>query len=154
MTNKNISVQFDSIVLNTNANSMKQLFQIIADHVSQLIGCSKKTLYSKFLENEKDESSVIGNGVAIPHMRLSRLTKSIVMFYTLQNSIINENNDAVDMICVVLSPDYEGTRHLQRLAKVSRFFSNNNNVQEIQSCENSQQIKNTMEQLQNERMAA
>jgi PTS system nitrogen regulatory IIA component len=159
MTNKDKKLHFDSIMMDVHANSMKQAYQILADQVSQLIGTPKQSIISHLIEAEKNQTAIIGNGIAIPHMRLERLTKPMVVFMKLNNGIDAIDMDNVDdipadLFCLVLSPDYEGTKHLQRLSMVSRAFKNNGFCKLLRQANNKQEIRSAVEIVNEKRIAA
>ncbi len=156
MTNKLEQLYFDSIILDRNANSMKQSYQILADHISQLIGTSKQQIIEHLLISEKNETSAIGHGIAIPHMRLERLTRPIVVFMKLEKGIENKSFDEipVDLFCLVLSPDYEGIKHLQRLSMVSRCFKNKDFGKNLRAAITKNDVRNAVKVLNQQRAAA
>ena len=74
MANKISQLRFDSIMLDVNANSMKQAYQIMADQISQLIGTPKQHITLHLLEAEKEDSAAIGNGIAIDFRKFKLAT--------------------------------------------------------------------------------
>jgi len=153
---KDNQLQFDSIMLNINANSMKQAYQIIADQISQLIGTPKQYIIFHLMAAEKQDGAAIGNGIAIPHMRLERLTRPMILFMKLNEGVTSENNEDIpsDLFCLVLSPDYEGTKHLQRLSMVSRCFKDANFCKDLRNSNTKIEIRHALKVLNEKRMAA
>ncbi|MEM8832933.1 MAG: PTS sugar transporter subunit IIA [Pseudomonadota bacterium] len=156
MTNTKQELRFDSILFDIHANSMKHLHQKLADHISQLIGTPKQSILTHLTDAEKEENSAIGNGVAIPHMRLERLTKPMIIFAKLEKAIDEKSADGIpiDLACLVLSPDYEGNKHLQRLAMVSRAFKNDNFCQSLRATTSSMEVRQVMQTAKEGRLAA
>lgn len=156
MTNNINELRFDSILPDLKVTSAKQVLQKLSEHTFCLIGTSEKTLLSSLLQQEQEESSGIGHGVAITHMRLPRLTKPFVVFTRLTHTIdFNAVDDApVDLVCLVLSPEYEGTKHLQRLAKVSRFLSDKVFCNKLRAANSSEDIRMALQEVNNQKMAA
>jgi PTS system nitrogen regulatory IIA component len=156
MTNKDQPLKFDSVLLNIHANSLKQLYQFLSDHVSQLIGASKQNVFKSLWEAEKIESAAIGQGVAIPHMRLARLTRPMVVLVRLSQPIEIQSHDdtPVDIVCLVLTPDYEGVKHLQRLAKVSRYFREESFCDKLRAAKTAQEIRQIVDVMTTDKMAA
>lgn len=116
---------FDTILPNLKSGSAEQVFQKLVNHVSNLIGTSEKDLYNLLIENGALKNSGIGNGVSIIHAKLPRLTRPMIIFAQLTSPMPFNSVDAepVDMVAMVLSPEYQGPVHLQRLSMVTRFFS-------------------------------
>ncbi len=156
MTNKLDELYFDSIILDRNANNMKQSYQILADHISQLIGTPKQYIIDYLLISEKNETSAIGHGISIPHMRLERLTRPMIVFMKLEKGIENKSFDEipVDLFCLVLSPDYEGIKHLQRLSMVSRCFKNSDFRKNLRMAVTNNDVRHAVKTLNQHRAAA
>lgn len=127
MTNNIQEIYFDTIIPSLKVMNSKQAYQKISNHVSNLIGVSENTLLNIMLENDALNTSGIGNGVAIAHAKLPRLTRPMIVYAKLDKEIeFNALDDEpVNMVCLVLSPEFEGPKHLQRLSMVTRFFKDN-----------------------------
>lgn len=124
MTNNIQQMHFDSILPEVKAINKKQVFQQISKHISNMIGTSEKFLFDILVNNEDIDSSAIGNGVAVAHAKVPRLTKPMIIFAKSPKPI-NFNafdGEPVDLFCVLLSPEYQASQHLQRLAMTTRFF--------------------------------
>jgi len=118
-------MHIDTIIPNLQANNAKQVFQKISYHVSNIIGTPEKKLYSLLVKHEDSLNSGIGHGVAIAHTKLPRLTRPIIIYAKLEKPVHFNAADGefVDMVAVILSPEHEGIKHLQRLAMATRFFT-------------------------------
>lgn len=147
---------FDSIIANLKVSSSQDVFKKLSEHTSNLIGTSQKFLYETLTEQEAQDSPGVGNGVAITHMRLPRLTKPFIIFAKLNNSVDFQSldNEPVDMVCMVLSPDFEGAKHLSRLAQVSRIFNNKELCYELRETKDKEDIKMVMRSFNERKMAA
>lgn len=83
-----------------------------------------KGLYEKLLEREKQESTGIGNGVAIPHCKLDNLTDVVLAIGYSRPGV---EFHAIDgnptyFFFVVLSPSTAAVQHLRTLAALSRLL--------------------------------
>lgn len=156
MTDNIQTIYFDSIIPELKGRDVKQVFQTLSTHVNQMIGASEEKLLENFTRNEKQGSSAIGDGVAITHMRLPRLTKPFVVFSKLSNDIDFKANDGapVDLVCVLLSPEQEDIPHLQRLAKITRAFKNSKFCKNLRDAENVDAIRFCVENMNAYRVAA
>jgi len=125
MTNHTQPMHIDNILLDINADNVKQVFQHLSKHVCQLIGTPEEFLLSSLWQREERQNSGIGHGVAVLDAKLPRLTRPIIIYSTIAKPIEYNasDNEPVDMIALVLSPEFEGSKHLQRLAMVTRFFN-------------------------------
>ncbi|MDC3067984.1 PTS sugar transporter subunit IIA, partial [Paracoccaceae bacterium] len=114
--------------IKTNLKSLnkKRMLQDIANLASNLVGVSSMDIARALQQRELLGPTGIGNGVAIPHIKIRGLKKIYGLFFTLENPIDFESVDKqpVDLIFSLLAPEDEnGTEHLKALAMVSRIFS-------------------------------
>src|SRR5262249_50060003 len=75
-------------------------------------------------QREKLGSTGIGNGIAIPHGKLSKLSKLFGLFARLERPVDFEALDAqpVDLAFLLLAPEGAGADHLKALARVARLM--------------------------------
>jgi PTS system nitrogen regulatory IIA component len=156
MTNEINVLHFDSIITELKATNVKQVFQTLSTHVSRLIGTPEKFILESLINSEKQENSGIGHGVAISHMRLPRLTRPMIVYAKLLSIVDFQSSDGepVDLVCLILSPEFEGSKHLQRLAKVTRFFNDKNFCAELRAAEDKDDIRLTLKEMNNRKLAA
>lgn len=156
MANNIHELRFDSILPDLKVKTTKQVLQQLSKHISNLIGTSQKSLFDNLSKQETEQSSGIGQGVAITHMRLPRLTKPFVVFTRLPHKVDFKAIDdvPVDLVCLVLSPEYEGPKHLRRLAKVSRFFSDKAFCNNLRSSQDADDIRMALKEVNNRKMVA
>ena len=78
------------------------------------------------MDKEKDATSGVGHGVAIPHLKLSGIDKPFTALVSLNNALDFEapDNKPVDLVCLVISPESDGPLHLRRLSRISRMLHN------------------------------
>lgn len=154
MTHNIHELRFDSILPDLKVTGEKQVFQNLSAHIEKLIGTPSDLLMNE-LENQKHDCA-IGKGIAIPHAKLPRLTKPLIVFTRITNPInFNAADRApVDLVCLVLSPMHDGPIHLRRLAKVSRFFKDSDFCNALRQAQNSDEIKSILTQVNKQRLAA
>ncbi|AJQ96511.1 PTS IIA-like nitrogen regulatory protein PtsN [Gynuella sunshinyii] len=109
------------------ATSKKKALQDIAEIISQLVPeLTSDYIFDNLIARERLGSTGFGNGVAIPHCRISNYDKIIGAFFRLKDAI---DFDAVDkrpvnLLFVLLVPEEEKTAHLEVLSLLSEKFSN------------------------------
>ena len=121
----------------------KQLLQEIANIASEHIGVSNMCIAKSLQQREILGPTGIGNGVAIPHVKISGLTKIYGFFSSLERPIDFESADKqpVDLIFTLLAPENnKGTEHLKALAMVSRLLSDKNILSKLRSSENTDSL--------------
>jgi nitrogen PTS system EIIA component len=105
-------------------NSKKQLLQELASRAAQLCGPHEQTIFEILQQREKLGSTGVGNGIAIPHGKISKLGKLFGLFARLERAIDFEALDgqAVDLVFLLLAPEDAGADHLKALARVARLM--------------------------------
>ena len=94
---------------------------------------SASDLHAKLLERERQGSTAIGRGAAIPHCKLSRLDRVVVAVAVLPDGIGGDSPDhePVHLIFLVVSPESSPAAHLQTLASISRWLKDDRNLERI-----------------------
>jgi len=83
-------------------------------------------LLERFLARERLGSTGIGQGIAIPHIRLSELEKPLATLLLLDNGIDFDAPDQqpVDVLFVLMASNQNPKLHLSLLANIADFFAN------------------------------
>ncbi len=83
-------------------------------------------IYQLLSEREKLGSTGIGNGVAIPHGKHSKLDHLIVVFARSRDGVNFESQDGepTHLFFVLIAPEDSAGLHLKALAKLSRLLKN------------------------------
>ena len=125
------------------ATNKKQLLQDIANLASEHVDIPNMNIAKSLQQREILGPTGIGNGVAIPHVKIRGLNKIYGFFSSLDRPIDFESADKqpVDLIFTLLAPeDSNGTEHLKALAMVSRFFSHKDIRSKLRSSENAESL--------------
>jgi len=114
----------ESVVAKLPATSKKQALQELAKRAAQITGLNERSIFDVLLERERLGTTGIGNGIAIPHVKLSELDRLYGLFARLEKPIDFEAIDSqpVDLIFLLLAPEGAGADHLKALARVSRLL--------------------------------
>jgi len=113
-----------SVVPNLRATSKKQALQELARRAAEIHGLQERAVFDVLLERERLGTTGVGNGIAIPHGKLSSLTGLHGLFARLEKPIDFDSIDEhpVDLIFLLLAPESAGAEHLKALARVSRLL--------------------------------
>ena len=133
----------DSIKLNVKVLSKKRLLQDIASLAKEYIGVSGSELYSSLQKREILGPTGIGNGVAIPHVKMRGINKLTGFFLILEKAVDFESadNQPVDLVFVLLAPeDNNGSDHLKALAMISRSFKDKNTRSKLRLTKNIESV--------------
>jgi PTS system nitrogen regulatory IIA component len=106
------------------APTKRQVLQELAKRAGTMIGISDRRIYDALAERERLGTTGIGNGVAIPHCRLTELTRLHGLFARLERPIPFDaiDDEPVDLLFVLLAPADAGPEHLKALARISRLL--------------------------------
>ena len=113
-----------AIVPALKVNNKKQVLQELSARAAELTGQSERAIFEILLQREKLGSTAVGNGVAIPHGKLSKLGRLFGLFARLERPIDFEALDGqpVDLVFLLLAPEAAGADHLMALARVARLL--------------------------------
>jgi PTS system nitrogen regulatory IIA component len=114
----------NAIIPALKVNGKKQLLQEIGAKAAELCGQSESAILEVLQQREKLGSTGVGHGIAIPHGKLSRLSKLFGLFARLERPIDFEALDGqpVDLVFLLLAPEAAGADHLKALARVARLL--------------------------------
>jgi PTS system nitrogen regulatory IIA component len=113
-----------AIIPALKVNGKKQALQELAAKAAELTGHNERTIFEILTQREKLGSTGVGNGIAIPHGKLAKLTKLFGLFARLERAIDFEALDGqpVDLVFLLLAPEGAGADHLKALARVARLL--------------------------------
>lgn len=113
-----------SVIPALRVANKKQLLQELAKRASVIVGRPERTIFDTLFERERLGSTGIGNGTAVPHGRLADLPRIYGLFARLEKPIDFEaiDDQPVDLVFVLLTPDRAGADHLKALARISRLL--------------------------------
>jgi PTS system nitrogen regulatory IIA component len=112
------------VVANLRVTSKKQALQELAKRAAEITGQPERAIFEVLIERERLGTTGVGNGIAIPHGKLTNLDRLYGLFARLEAPIDFDAIDEqpVDLICVLLAPETAGADHLKALARVSRLL--------------------------------
>lgn len=112
----------EAVVSTLNATSKKRLLQEIAGVAEDVYGLPSADIFAALQARELLGPTGMGNGVAIPHARLSCIDEVKGIFIRLEHPVDYESVDRqpVDLVFALFAPEGAGAMHLKSLARVSR----------------------------------
>ncbi|HFD1616082.1 TPA: fructose PTS transporter subunit IIA [Enterococcus faecium] len=110
----------ENIFLQQPLDSQEEAFKFLAKQTFCLgITHDEKEVYQKLLEREKEGTTGIMSGFAIPHAKSQTINEPSMINVTLNKGILDRQS--VDFIFALFIPDSEaGTTHLKLLSLVAR----------------------------------
>lgn len=115
-------IYIDKIEVSVKADTRKKALEELSKIIAKEIKNSKEKIFNLLLDKEYHAGSGIGNGVSIPQFKLKGLKYPSIIMMVLNKPVSFEANDRkpVDIICALLSPESDGSLHLQRLSRLTR----------------------------------
>ncbi|WP_371188036.1 PTS IIA-like nitrogen regulatory protein PtsN [Thalassotalea maritima] len=124
---------------NSKKNILEQISLIAANKISS---ASAKDLLNGLINREKLSSTGIGNGIAIPHVKIDNSEKPIAVLMTCDKPIDFDaiDNRPVDIFFALFVPEDSCQQHLQTLANVARFFADKDTSKKVRRCLSAEQL--------------
>ena len=115
-----------AVISPLRANGKKQALQELALHAASLTGLSEREIFEALLQRERLGSTGIGDGIAIPHWKLTNLTEIISGFGLSKSGIEFDSLDGkpAHLFFLLIAPDNSVGTHLKMLARISRMLKN------------------------------
>lgn len=123
----------DAILPNLKVGSKKQLLQALAERAAKITGLTEREIFDSIQQRERLGSTGVGNGIAVPHAKLSRLDKLHGVFARVEKGIDFEALDEapVDLAFLLLAPEGAGADHLKALSRIARVLRDAGTVEKI-----------------------
>jgi PTS system nitrogen regulatory IIA component len=104
---------------------------------------SASDLYARLLERERQGSTAMGRGVAIPHCKLQQVERVVVAVAVLPRGLDADSPDQepVRLIFLVVSPEASPAAHLQSLAAISRWLKDDRNLERIRTATTAEEAR-------------
>jgi len=115
----------DAVILDLVSDTKDALLAEMARALAKATpGLDEQRLLQVLIEREELQSTGIGEGVAIPHGKLSGLDGLIASFGRSRKGIDFASIDGqpTELFFLLVVPQHSGGQHLKALARISRFF--------------------------------
>ncbi len=126
-------------------SSKKRVLENISQFISQdLSEFNPNQLFDNLIAREKLGSTGLGNGIAIPHCRITQCQRVIGTLIKLEEAIDFDaiDNQPVDLLFVLLVPEQAHDEHLKVLATLAEQFSDQSFCQQLRAADNSETLYN------------
>ncbi|MBQ0720470.1 MAG: PTS sugar transporter subunit IIA [Gammaproteobacteria bacterium] len=119
--------------------SKKRVLEFIADFFSEHTEfIDANHLYHELLKRERLGSTGIGEGIAVPHCRLSGCPRITGILLKLNSAVDFDaiDGEPVDLIFALVVPDEQNDEHLQTLSAIAELLQSSEVRQQLRSCSN------------------
>jgi len=118
----------ENTICDLEANSKKALIENIAKQIHRDVNSETwESLFDALIAREKYGSTGFGNGIALPHCRLSSCQQPTAFFTKLKSPIDFDSIDGepVDLVFTLVVPENATDKHLEILAKLASILDKN-----------------------------
>lgn len=127
-------------------SSKKRALEIISEIAALHTGQNATELFECMLSREKMGSTGIGNGIAIPHARMSDSEKAVAVLLQCEEPIEFDaiDNRPVDLLFALLVPEDQCKEHLKTLACMAERLNDKQILKQLRNAESDQELYNIM----------
>jgi PTS system nitrogen regulatory IIA component len=113
-----------AVTLRVSAANKRQVLGVIADVAARAFGVDADEALEGLVERESAGSTGVGQGVAIPHARLSDIDRVRAVVVRLETPVAfgAVDDKPVDLLVALFAPRDADSNHLRALARVSRMM--------------------------------
>jgi PTS system nitrogen regulatory IIA component len=139
-------LRVDCIFPKIKVRSKKDAYKILANECAWKIDISPDRFLSALLQNDEENNPVVGDGIAIPHLKLPDIKCRLKALMTFEEPVLfsGDGDAPVTILCLLVSPAIEGPAHLRRLARVSRLLRSRELQENLRVAKDEQAIKSLL----------
>lgn len=131
----------EQVLFRLDAKNKKQCLQALCERAESLCGQEARALMDMLQEREKLGSTIVGQGVALPHARLAALREPLALLARLAAPIDfdlegDSDHNPVDVVFMLLLPAGEEEQHQSLLARWVRALRKNELAQALRAAPN------------------
>lgn len=136
----------DNVFLDVAASSKPAVLAFLAAKAGAALGISSEDIYDALQNREALGSTGMGSGIAIPHAQTNGIVQPFALMAKVASPIDFEaiDEEPVDVVCLILTPLDEQSRHLSLLSLFARQLRSPEVVRAISSATEGQQIFEAM----------
>ncbi|MBC9012227.1 PTS IIA-like nitrogen regulatory protein PtsN [Vibrio cholerae] len=127
-------------------SSKKRALEIISEIAALHTGQNATELFECMLSREKMGSTGIGNGIAIPHARMSDSENAVAVLLQCEEPIEFDSidNRPVDLLFALLVPEDQCKEHLKTLACMAERLNDKQILKQLRNAASVQELYNIM----------
>jgi len=124
------------------AATKERVLELLAERAAAIAGLDSGAVIDAVTARERLGTTGVGNGIAIPHARLSGLDRSIGILARLTPPVDFAACDdwPVDLVFLLLSPAAAEPGHLMMLARISRLLRDQSMCAALRRCRDAEEM--------------
>jgi len=125
----------EGVFASLRVKNKKQALRALATRAARITGLDENYIFDMLLQRERLGTTAVGRVIAIPHARLDGISNLATVFAQLDEPIDFEapDNEAVDLVFVLLAPEHAGADHLKALARISRVLRDSQTIEKLRA---------------------
>ncbi len=142
------------MVCGFSADSRDEVIQVLADTLARRgLVESEGEVTDGLIRMEELHTTVIGNGVAIPHATIEGVDLTVLMVAVADRPVEfgPTDQDLCAVFFVLLSPPGHGGEHVRILARIARLTSDAATVDRLQAAESEAMLRRALEVMDGQR---
>jgi len=142
----------DRIRNHLKLSSKKRLLEILGTLLASAVPrLSPEEVFDRLCERERLGSTGLGQGVALPHARMKKITEAIGAFVQLREGIAFDaiDNKPIDLAFALLVPESANETHLQLLAQLASRLGNPERLRDLRGATSAEQTLALLEDREN-----
>lgn len=103
----------------------RELWSSVAAVVAPVAGLQPRILAERLSEAAETRPSAMGEGIALSHLSVSGLSGRMTFLFRLKSPLdfaCSPDRTPVDLLCLMMTPEREGSVYLQSMARLSRIL--------------------------------
>ena len=143
------TIDKNSFVFIRNPISKKSIYETIVKEASKIYNLDSLEVLNNLFKRERLGSTVVGNGIAIPHVADNLITepKGLISILSKGINFDSLDNIPVDIVVLLFFPVNKKTEYLQILASISRLLRNSNLTNKLRGCKSQESAFATFSQI-------
>lgn len=139
----------DCIYLDTDLKSQQEVFEFLADAlVCAGRGVNAKAIVEGFYQREKEFSTAMDDGIAIPHCRIRAIQDATVLIIRNKHAIGWTEEEPVDLFFALMIPESnENQMHIKILAQVAQLIMEDDYIDLVRHTQDADKIYEAMADL-------
>ena len=127
-----------------SVETKNELFSYISKKIEKNVGINSEDIVRSILDRESHGTTGIGDGVAIPHARVSTVKDIVIYIATLKNPVEYESldGDAVKLVFMLIVPEKENLAYLKLLSQISLICNDKAILSELVSAKSQNELIN------------
>ena len=127
----------------SGVKSKRELFELLAERAGEVTGVPSNDILTAISDREALGSTGLGNGIAVPHGKISGLAGVSAVFARLDQPIDFDavDDQPVDLVMMLLAPTGAGADHLKALSKVARLLRTESVVEELRRLDDPEKLR-------------